>query len=217
MQVGVKGTPEQVAELTEKIGSLVTLSELKITHLGSYDLIFDLDFDLDRMFWTDYLELEDTPIILGTVGLQLEGLFAEYAVKPNSEIIGMNTLPTFINIELAEVCLVHPDDQVIFEPILEKLGFKCTWVKSRVGFVTPRVVLMIINEAYYTVQEGTASKEDIDLGMKLGTNYPKGPFEWAEAIGIEYVYLTLEAIYEDTKDPRYKICPMLKTAFLSAL
>ena len=116
MQVGVKGTPEQVAELTEKIGSLVELSELKITHLGSYDLIFDLDFDMDRMYWTDYLDLEDTPIILGTAGIQLEGLFSEYAVKPNSEIIGMNTLPTFINRDLAEVCLVHPDDQVIFEP-----------------------------------------------------------------------------------------------------
>lgn len=213
MQVGVKGTPEQVAELTEKIGSLVTLSELKITHLGSYDLIFDLDFDLDQLFWTEYLILVDTPIILGTAGIQLEGLFAEFAVKPNSEIIGMNTLPTFINRDLAEVCLVHPDDKVIFEPILEKLGFKCSWVKSRVGLVTPRVVLMIINEAYYTVQEGTASKADIDLGMKLGTNYPKGPFEWAEAIGIEYVYLTLEAIYEDTKDPRYMICPLLKTEF----
>ena len=47
---------------------------------------------------------------------------------------------------------------------------------------------MIINEAYYTVQEGTASREDIDLGMKLGTNYPMGPFEWSQAWGLNNIY-----------------------------
>ena len=75
---------------------------------------------------------------------------------------------------------------------------------------------MIINEAFYTVQEGTASKEDIDQGMRLGTNYPFGPFEWAQKIGIADVYETLEAIYEDTKEERYKICPLLKKAYLSS-
>ena len=56
-----------------------------------------------------------------------------------------------------------------------------------------------------------ASKEDIDTGMKLGTNYPKGPFEWADEIGLKNIYQTLEAMYEDTKEGRYKICPLLKT------
>jgi len=91
------------------------------------------------------------------------------------------------------------------------------WVESRVGLVTPRVVFMIINEAYYTLQEGTASKEDIDAGMKLGTNYPYGPFEWAEKAGIQNVYETLHALYEDTREERYKICPLLKTAYLASL
>lgn len=84
-------------------------------------------------------------------------------------------------------------------------------VASRIGLVTPRVIVMIINEAYFTVQEGTATKEDIDVGMKLGTNYPKGPFEWANLIGLKNIYKTLDALYEDTKEGRYKICPLLKT------
>ena len=73
---------------------------------------------------------------------------------------------------------------------------------------------MIINEACYTLQEGTATIPDIDLGMKLGTSFPKGPFEWANLIGVSEVYHTLKAIYEDTKDERYKICPLLKTKHL---
>ena len=60
----------------------------------------------------------------------------------------------------------------------------------------------------------TASEEDIDLAMKLGTNYPYGPFEWARKIGIKHIYEILEALYEDTKDERYKISPLLKKEFL---
>jgi 3-hydroxybutyryl-CoA dehydrogenase len=76
---------------------------------------------------------------------------------------------------------------------------------------------MIINEAYYTVQEGTASREDIDLAMKLGTNYPYGPFEWCQRIGIKYIFELLTAVYEDTKDERYRICPLLKKEYLSEI
>jgi 3-hydroxybutyryl-CoA dehydrogenase len=83
-----------------------------------------------------------------------------------------------------------------------------------VGLVTPRVLSMIINEAFYTCQEKTATAADIDLAMKLGTNYPFGPFEWAEKIGLRQVYQLLEAVYEDTRDERYKICPLLKKEYL---
>jgi 3-hydroxybutyryl-CoA dehydrogenase len=87
-------------------------------------------------------------------------------------------------------------------------------VNSRVGLITPRVVCMIINEAFYTVQEGTATEGDIDQAMKLGTNYPMGPFEWCDKIGLADVYETLEALYQDTHDERYKICSLLKQRYL---
>jgi 3-hydroxybutyryl-CoA dehydrogenase len=75
---------------------------------------------------------------------------------------------------------------------------------------------MIINEAFYTVQEGTATRQDIDLAMKLGTNYPYGPFEWCERIGIRHVYELLQAMYDDTRDERYKVCPLLKKEYLKS-
>jgi 3-hydroxybutyryl-CoA dehydrogenase len=80
--------------------------------------------------------------------------------------------------------------------------------------VTARILFMIINEACYTLQEGTASIADIDISMKLGTAYPLGPFEWANRIGLRHVYETLQAVYSDTFDDRYKICPLLKTYYL---
>jgi len=121
--------------------------------------------------------------------------------------VGMNLLPTFINRPMAEI---NGNSTKIEVVCLEKLGWQIQWVDNRVGMVTPRVICMIINEAYYTVQEGTASKEDIHIGMKLGTNYPKGPFEWASEIGIKNVYKTLLAVYKDTLESRYKVCPLMK-------
>jgi 3-hydroxybutyryl-CoA dehydrogenase len=192
MIIAAKGQPNQMEELQSLLKDQ-TILPLKINELDSYDVIFDLDFD-------------DSPE-------QIQ-YYAELGARPTCTIIGMNALPTFIDRPLLECCATHEIDQVVAQEKLKELGLETRFVKSRVGLVTPRIVCMIINEAYYTVQEGTASREDIDLGMKLGTAYPKGPFEWSQEIGIDHVYETLEALYQDTKDERYKICPLLKTEYL---
>jgi 3-hydroxybutyryl-CoA dehydrogenase len=66
---------------------------------------------------------------------------------------------------------------------LQTLGKTCIEVPNQVGFVSPRVIAMIINEAFFAIDDNVASPADIDTAMKLGTNYPLGPFEWAEQIG----------------------------------
>ena len=123
-------------------------------------------------------------------------------------------MPTFLNRPLLEVSLHKESDTTRLAELCKQLNTEFVQVDDRVGLVTPRVICMIINEAYYTVEEGTATREDIDLAMKLGTNYPYGPFEWAKKIGLRNVYEVLSAVYEDTKDERYKICPLLKEEYL---
>ena len=80
-----------------------------------------------------------------------------------------------------------------------------------------KTTLFRILSTLLPVQEGTATKEDINTAMKLGTAYPMGPFEWCELAGLDNVYETLEAIYEDTKEERYKICPLMKTEYLKSM
>ncbi len=60
-------------------------------------------------------------------------------------------------------------------------------MKDEPGFVSARIVSMIINEAYFTLEAGTSTKEEIDIAMKLGTGYPFGPFEWGEMIGLSRI------------------------------
>ena len=76
--------------------------------------------------------------------------------------------------------------------------------------ISPRIIAMIINEASYTLEEKTATKNDIDMGMRLGTNYPIGPFEWADKIGIRHVVEILEGLYISESDNRYIPSNLLK-------
>ena len=213
MKIAVKGQVNQVEELKNLI-SEHSFIPFKISEIDTYDIIFDLDFDDSPEQIQAYHQIKDKLIIVGSVKIQLEELYAELGSNPSCTIIGMNTLPTFINRDVLECCAINQQDEMIATTVFDQLNLKSRFVKSRVGLVTPRIICMIINEAYYTVQEGTASKEDIDLGMKLGTAYPKGPFEWIQEIGLDHVYETLDALYQDTKDERYKIASLLKTEYL---
>ncbi|TCJ14131.1 hypothetical protein EPD60_08975 [Flaviaesturariibacter flavus] len=91
--------------------------------------------------------------------------------------------------------------QAAAEEAAAALGKTIEWVPDTPGFVTARVIAMIINEAYHACSEGVSTKEDINTAMKLGTNYPFGPFEWAAQIGLKHVVELLRALAH--KNGRY--------------
>ncbi len=214
MRIGVIGTPNRIEELNNKVSSSHELVEVKNNQFEDYDLIMDLTFDDFPERIDHYASLTNKIVVVSAAKYQIEAAVSKAKNKIECVLFGMNTLPSFINRELAEVCSLNASERSKLEEKFEALDWRLKWVESRVGLVTPRIILMIINEAYYTVQEGTASKEDIDVGMKLGTAYPKGPFEWVKEIGVNHVYEVLEAMYMDTHDERYKVCPLLKTEYL---
>lgn len=181
---------------------------------AAYDVIVDLNAD-ERSVPPAYFSAPDHALlILGVVKRSLTQLIHDAGIKVKCHVVGMNALPLFIENQRWEISFGRNADKEPFKKWAQEMKTDFLEVRDRVGMITPRVVCMIINEACYTLQEGTATKEDIDKGMKLGTNYPYGPFEWCDRIGIKEVYETLEAIWNDTHDPRYKICPLLKTKYL---
>lgn len=218
MQVLVLSTPEIASEFQQKFPSLETsvfinsYDELE-KHLPQTNVVFDFFLQDEPARLAHYAGKENLTVFCHAVKKQL----AELALTVDSvscNLIGFNGLPTMVNRQYLEVSVLHAHAVTKLEEICKELGTEYMVVEDRVGLVTPRIVCMIINEACYTLQEGTATVRDIDLGMKLGTNYPHGPFEWAAKIGTKNVYETLQAVYEDTKDERYKICPLLKTKYL---
>jgi len=221
MNVLILGEARRAEELKTKLGD-----DIRSTHeeklqesiyategLDKFDLIFDLNFDDNPDNLRLFAYHEAKPVVVGAVKKQLGAVVAAFEGEIACKLIGMNTLPTFINRPNLEISF--PGSEAPDLALFEQLDWSYQAVKDRVGMVTPRVLFMIINEACYTVEEGTASMEDIDTSMKLGTNYPYGPFEWADKIGIKDVYETLLALKEDTNEERYECSNLLKTKYLA--
>ena len=218
MRILIVGDDHHAEECKQKLGPFHTYSVAPDYStleklFPQHDMIFDFVIDEEPEAFEVYAD-QDRIVFLNTAKMNLAQF--SYSVGNNfaCTLFGFNGLPTFFNRSILEVSCLKKEDTMKLNGVMKNLGTDFLIVDDRVGLVTPRVVCMIINEAFYTVQEGTATREDIDVAMKLGTNYPFGPFEWCQRIGIRHVYELLEAVYEDTKDERYKICPLLKKEYL---
>lgn len=127
-------------------------------------------------------------------------------------LIGIGLYDTFSSTKLIEIAPSKITDSAILknaESILSGFGINYSVVPDRVGLIFPRILSMIINEAAQVFSEKIAAKEDIDTAMKLGTNYPFGPLEWADRLGIELVYEVLSALQRDFGEDRYRPHPVL--------
>jgi 3-hydroxybutyryl-CoA dehydrogenase len=94
--------------------------------------------------------------------------------------------------------------------LAEQLGKSPITVKSAPGFVVNRIVLPMINEAFFVLAEGYASAEDIDKGMKLGCNHPIGPLALADMIGLDVLLSVMQILHDEFADSKYRPCPLLK-------
>lgn len=214
MKILAIGEEKRLDELAKKLNREFTAASAWPDAVNSFDVIADLQADERASIPLERVE-EKTLLIFCAVKKSLAAILHSSSRK-NLPVAGMNLLPTFIQRPVAEVSFFNEEGKQRFETMAKEISWEFQEVQDRAGMVSPRVIVMLINEACFTLQEGTAGLHDIDKGMKLGTAYPFGPLEWCDHIGIKDVYETLEAVWNDTHDPRYKICPLLKTKYLRA-
>lgn len=134
-------------------------------------------------------------------------------LKQPSRLVGFAAFPTLISntlIELAPSVHTEKKQMVQTAEFFSSLGKETAIVQDRIGMVMPRMLCQLINEAFFAVMEGIASPADIDTAMKLGTNYPYGPLEWASRIGVHNVEAVLRALHNDLHEERYRIAPLLQ-------
>ena len=143
------------------------------------DALIDLLFEQNG-YNTSYLnDLVNKPVFVNSMNRTI----AEIGFP----VIRINAWPGFLKRSIAEVCCNSEAGKNEAEKILNLLNRKVEWVPDVKGFISARVVSMIINEAYFALQEKVSTKEEIDIAMKLGTNYPFGPFEWSKKIGLKNI------------------------------
>jgi 3-hydroxybutyryl-CoA dehydrogenase len=90
------------------------------------------------------------------------------------------------------------------------LGRHVVWMADSPGLILPRLVCMLANEAAFAAGEGVADPETIDLAMRLGVNYPRGPLAWAKALGYSQVLAVLDHLYAEYHEERYRAAPWLR-------
>jgi len=98
------------------------------------------------------------------------------------------------------------------EGFFTSLGRHVEWVGDAPGLVLGRIVCQVVNEACFALGDGVGAAEDIDAGMVLGLNHPRGPLEWGDAIGPSSVLGVLAALYDDYREERYRPAPALLRA-----
>lgn len=122
-------------------------------------------------------------------------------------VIRINAWPGFLKRNIAEISCADDANKNEAEKILSLLNRKAEWVPDVKGFISARVVSMIINEAYFALEENVSTKDAIDIAMKLGTNYPYGPFEWSNKIGLKNITGLLNELSKEEK--RYQPAKLL--------
>jgi len=93
------------------------------------------------------------------------------------------------------------------DALVNTIGVNIKWLPDEPGFVAPRVVAMIVNEAFFALEQSVSTISEIDIALKLGTNYPQGPFEWGKQIGLKEITGLLEILSKQS--PIYKPSALL--------
>ncbi len=174
---------------------------IRAENAGSFTNRNDVDgyFDLsDEASENDYSSFYK-PVIINSVSVSLQKMNAPENV---SRINGWNG---FIKRNSWEVAGVPTDES---ELILKAMKKNIIRVPDDPGFISARIIAMIINEAYFAKAEKVSTEKEIDIAMKLGTNYPYGPFEWASKIGIKNIYKLLKTL--SATDKRYSPSSLLE-------
>ncbi len=140
-------------------------------------------------------------------------------IRHRHRLVGFGALPGFSAKPLVEVAptVFSPKETIeVVQKFFTSIGKEIELVQDRIGMVLPRILCQIINEATFALMEDVASPKDIDTAMKLGLNYPYGPIEWADKIGIRQIYAVLSALEADLNEDRYRISPLLRQMALGS-
>lgn len=134
------------------------------------------------------------------------------AIKRPSQVIGMhfmNPVPVMPLVEVIRGLTTNEDTFKLIEMAIERIGKTMVTSQDRPGFIVNRILMPMINEAIFTLQEGIASAEDIDTAMQLGTNQPMGPLALADLIGLDTCLSIMQVLHTGFADSKYRPCPLL--------
>ena len=192
------------------------------TSVDIKDAAKDADYVIEAVFERAEIKLpifgqleevcpRETILASNTSGIPVSLLAS--ATKRPDKVIGvhfMNPVPLMKGVEIVKTLLTSEETLKVSLDLVKSLGKETVVVKDSPGFVTNRIITLVMNEAAKLLEESLASIEDIDKIERLSHNWPMGPFELADMVGIDVLVDLLEGVYQQTGWERYKPAPILK-------
>jgi 3-hydroxybutyryl-CoA dehydrogenase len=224
LKKGLAGIEKGLSKLIEKGKISEPLSEVmgrlrtttKVEDLAPCGLVIEAvneDEGLKKSIFQnlDALLPEHSIIATNTSSLPITKLAAY--TKRSDSFIGMhfmNPVPLMSLVEIIRGHCTSDETCAVVRGVVEKTGKTTVCSQDYPGFIVNRILIPMINEAFFVLMEGVASAEDIDAAMKLGTNQPMGPLALADLIGLDTCLAIMKVIHDGTGDAKYRACPLLK-------
>jgi len=198
MRISILSNENAYKELTEIYPNISWFQAQNMNQLNAFDNV-DVAVNLnDNACDEDYSSFK-IPVLINSVSNTLK------SAKHGANVIRLNGWNGFLKRTTWELAGENND---IIKELSSKLGVRFSFLPDEPGFVSARVLAMIINEAYFAKAENVSTENEINIALKLGTNYPKGPFEWSNEIGLSNVLNLLKTL--SLVDARYTPCSLLE-------
>lgn len=171
---------------------------VELRNISDADAVIDLLFEQNGYDASHLSAFFPKPVIINCVNKTISEI--------GLPVIRINGWPGFLQRNIVEAASLNNNSSEA-DKIFSMLNRRTEWVPDKKGLISARIVSMIINEAFFALEEKVSSKEEIDTAMKLGTNYPYGPFEWGEKIGFKKILSLLTAL--SNEEERYQPAALL--------
>jgi len=203
----IYNTKHPLAESLAKLShSYCYKKSFDFNQLNGAEIIFDLTLftDEDKTTWLEKLTSQYKVITDASCN------WGEFLEAQFSNLIGTMASAFYSPKSKCEVHLKDQNFKIKVDTFLANLNLTPHYVRGPGhGFTYPRTLSTLINEAYFALEDGLATREDMDQAMNFGVNYPHGLFEWSEKVGHTPVLMLLRSLYGETGDPRYRGAPFL--------
>jgi 3-hydroxybutyryl-CoA dehydrogenase len=193
------------------IRGTTTFEELKPVDVVIEAVTENFDLKEKILKQIDALVRAETIVASNTSSISISKLAS--VISRSDRFIGMhffNPVPIMALVEIVRGLQTSDATHDAIEALVLRLGKSPITVKSGPGFLVNRILLPMINEAFFVLAEGDVTATEIDEGMKLGCNHPMGPLALADMIGLDVLLSVMQTIHDEFADSKYRPCPLLK-------